>query len=100
MISQGQEDSFDAFDVVLGCTADTPLGDKMAYALNLCYGEGAEEDMPGKGGKGKKGWRGGKGKGKKAQCPTVDDILGSIEKEIEGKRDYDKFSDINNLKCR
>merc|ERR1712013_745186 len=84
ILSQGQEDTSDALKVVLGCTADTPLGDKMAYALNLCYGERAEEVMPGKGGKGKKGWRGGKGKGKKHQCPTVDDILDSVEKEMEG----------------
>ena len=67
----------------------------MAYALNLCYGEGAEEDMTGKGGKGKKGWRGGKGKGKKHQCPTVDDILGSIEEEMEGKIDYEEYSNMN-----
>jgi len=84
ILSQGQEDSFDAKEVALRCTANTPLGDKMAYALNICFEEEDEKDMAGKGGKGKKEWKGRKDKFKKDQCPSVEDIIGSIEEEMEG----------------
>merc|ERR1712083_134953 len=84
ILSQGQEDSFDAKEVALRCTANIPLGDKMAYALNICFEEDDEKDMAGKGGKGKKEWKGSKDKFKKDQCPSVEDIIGSIEEEMEG----------------
>merc|ERR1712117_113494 len=84
ILSQGQEDSFDAKEVALGCTANTPFGDKMVYALSICFEEKEEKDTSGNGGKGKKGWKGSKDKVKKDQCPSVEDILGSIEEEMEG----------------
>merc|ERR1719219_163467 len=56
----------------------------MAYAFSICFEGEDKKDIAGKGGKGKKGWKVRKDKVKKDQCPTVDDILGSIEKEMEG----------------